>query len=270
MSVPVKPQAPITRLARLLGPDDPAPYSVERAAGTSPFVLTCDHAGKVVPRRLGTLGLPQAELDRHIGWDIGAAGVTRRLAAGLDAFAILSTYSRLVIDANRDPAVPSSIATISELTEVPGNVGLVPDERAARIVEVFEPYHNRIAAELDQRQAAGRPTILVAVHSFTPVFKGVARAWHAGVLYNRMPALPHAVLAGLRAEPGLVVGDNEPYAVSDATDYTVPVHGERRALPHVEIEIRQDLIAGADGQAEWAERLQRVLVGAAASLGLPH
>ncbi len=166
-------------------------------------------------------------------------------------------YSRLVIDCNRAPGVPTSIVEISERTKIPGNIGISDTERAARADEILWPYQNRIAAELEAR--AGRPTVLIAMHSFTPVFKGVARPWHAGVLFNRDERFARIVLNLLQQEPGLVVGENEPYAVSDLTDYTVPVHGEKRGLPHVEIEIRQDLIADEAGQKQWSEIFIRLL-----------
>jgi predicted N-formylglutamate amidohydrolase len=246
----------------LLDPDEPDPVIVDNEAGPSVFFLTCDHAGRAIPRRLGRLGLPEAETLRHIAWDIGIGAVGQGLSSLLDAACIRQTYSRLVIDCNRDPAVPSSIPEVSETTEIPGNRHLSDAARAARREAVFRPYHERIAAALDRRAAAGRPTALIALHSFTPVFKGEVRRWHAAVLFNRDPRLARVLAALLRAEGGLVVGENEPYAVSDLTDYTVPVHGERRGLPHVEIEIRQDLVGESDGQAVWAERLARLLPAA--------
>lgn len=244
---------------RLLDADEPPPFTVEHPDGTSPFVLTADHAGKLLPRRLGDLGVSAAELQRHIAWDIGIAGTSRRLADKLDAFLILQTYSRLLIDCNRSPEVPSSICVMSELTEVPGNRDLGAAQRQIRIAEIFEPYHARIVAELDRRRAEGRPTVLIAMHSFTPVFKGVSRPWHIGVLYNRDPSFAHDLRDLLKAEGDLTVGDNEPYFISDESDYGIPVHGERRGLPHVELEIRQDLIAEEAGQEAWAERLARLL-----------
>jgi predicted N-formylglutamate amidohydrolase len=244
----------------LLGPDEPPPVVLENADGSSPFFLVCDHAGRAFPRRLGTLGLPETETRRHIAWDIGIAGVGRELSRRLDAPLLLQTYSRLVIDCNRDPAVPSSIPAISETTEIPGNRGLDAAAREARAAAIFRPYHAALAAALDRRRAG----ILVALHSFTPVFKGVARPWHVGVLYNRDRRIAAPLLALLRAEADLVVGDNQPYAVTDHSDYTMPVHGERRGLPSIEIEIRQDLIAEPFGQAAWAERLARLLPLAAA------
>lgn len=246
----------------LIAPDEPQPATLLNESGRSVFFLTCDHGGRAFPRSLGRLGLPEAETWRHIAWDIGIAGVGRLLSQRLDAALILQSYSRLVIDCNRDPRVASSIPTISESTEIPDNWGLSEGERAARRAAIFEPYHAALAAALDARAAAGRETVLVALHSFTPVFKGVARPWQAGVLFNRDDRLARPLIAALRREPGLAVGENEPYRVTDKSDYTVPVHGERRGLMHVEIEIRQDQIGEAPGQAGWAERLARVLPAA--------
>ena len=247
--------------ATLLGADDPAPFTVHRAHGDSPFVLIADHAGQRIPARLGDLGLAQAELDRHIGWDIGIAGLAERLSEKLDAFAILQTYSRLVIDCNRPLEAPGSIVAVSDGTAVPGNEGLDDDAKTARALEIFAPYHARITQELDRRSEETPAPVLISLHSFTPVFAGFVRPWHTGVLYHRDTRLAHALRDALRAEAGLVVGDNEPYAVSDTSDFAVPVHGEQRGLLHVELEIRQDLIADTAGQEEWAERLARILPG---------
>jgi predicted N-formylglutamate amidohydrolase len=244
---------------QLLAPGEPPPVTVRNPGGASPFLIVADHAGNLVPRALGDLGVSEAERARHIGWDIGIAGVVRLLADALDATLVQQNYSRLVIDCNRAPGVPSSMPEVSELTPVPGNVGLTEADKTARVREIFRPYHDAIEAELDRRRKSGRPAALVAMHSFTPSFKGVARPWHAGVLYNRDPRFAHLVMALLKREAGLVLGDNEPYSVSDDTDYTVPVHGERRGLHHVAIEIRQDLIAQEKGQQDWAALLTRLL-----------
>jgi predicted N-formylglutamate amidohydrolase len=180
---------------------------------------------------------------------------------------VLQSYSRLVIDCNRDPKVESAMPLISETTEIPGNRDLDPREVEARIAEIFRPYHDRITAIMDARAVAGRPTILVALHSFTPYYEGWgARPWHIGILYNRDDRLPRVMLELLRAEPGLTVGDNEPYKISDETDYTIPVHGERRGVVHVEIEVRHDGIETGDGQMVWAERLVHFLRQAAGRL----
>lgn len=244
--------------APLLGGDDPAIYAIHRAQGASPYLLLADHAGQRVPRALQGLGLPQAELDRHIGWDIGIAGVTRALSERLDAWAIEQTYSRLLIDCNRPLASPTLIPETSDGTVVPGNAGLSDAQRQQRIDAIHAPYHARIEAELDARVNGARPTLLVMMHSFTPAMNGMQRPWHAGVLYHRDTRFAHALLRALRDEGDLVVGDNEPYSVSSTSDYAVPVHGEGRGLVHVELEIRQDLIADAAGQHAWAERLARV------------
>jgi len=250
----------------LLAPDDPAAFRVEREHGQSPFLLICDHAGACVPRQLGSLGLSAEDLRRHIALDIGAAEVATQLAASLDAFLILQTYSRLVIDCNRPPGSAQSIVRVSENTRIPGNESLSLADVLAREQEIFQPYHQRICAELDRREAAQRRSILVAVHSFTPVFHGQQRSWHAGVLYNRDRRLAATLLQALRADPDLVVGDNEPYAASDSTDYAIPVYGEQRGLLHVGIELRQDLLAEQAGRREWAGRLAQALLAAAARL----
>ena len=230
---------------------------VSHAAGRSPFFIACDHASRRIPRALGTLGLPESALQRHIAWDIGAWAVALRLADALDAFTIGQAYSRLVIDCNRPPQVPSAIPEISEATPIPGNIGIDVAARAVRVEQIFRPYHDRIAAELDAR--ADAPTLLVAVHSFTPVYKGVARPWHAGVLFNQDAGISRVMLELLRAEEGLVIGENQPYSVSDTSDYTAPIHAEARGLPYLELEIRQDLIAHDAGQQAWADRLIRLL-----------
>jgi predicted N-formylglutamate amidohydrolase len=243
----------------LLAAGDQEPVSIYNPSGTSPLVLVADHAGNRLPRALGTLGLPQAELERHIAWDIGIAGVAHLLADALDAVLIRQNYSRLVVDCNRPPGSPASMPEVSELTAIPGNAGLSEAARAAREGEIFWPYHRTIERELDRRQQANRPAALIALHSFTPVFKGVTRGMHAAVLYHRNPRFPRELLSLLRQQRDLIVGDNEPYFVSDATDFTIPVHGERRNLPHVLMEIRQDLIAGEPGQQQWAALLARLL-----------
>jgi len=248
--------------ASLLEPDEPAPVTLDNQAGSSVFFLTCDHAGRAIPRRLGRLGLPEPETERHIAWDIGIGAVGRQISRLLDATVVLQSYSRLVIDCNRDPNVPSSIPEISETTEIPGNRDLGEAARSARFEAIFRPYHEGIAAALDRRAAAGRASVLVALHSFTPVFKGMARPWHVGVLYNRDPRFAHLLMELLKREEGLFVGDNEPYSVTDASDYTIPVHGERRGLHHVAIEIRQDLITDDKGQRTWGPMLARLLAQA--------
>jgi predicted N-formylglutamate amidohydrolase len=243
----------------LLVKDDVPPVEEENAAGSSSFLLTCDHYGRAIPRRLGDLGLPEIELTRHIAWDIGIAGVANALSKHLGAHLIAQRYSRLVIDCNRPLTSPSSIPRISEATIIPGNEGLSRDAAAARRQQVFDPYHRRIREVIDRRLREGIPTVLVSLHSFTPVYASIARPWHVGTLYQRDTRLPRLLLQRLRAEGDLVAGDNEPYAVSDETDYTIPVHGEARGLMNTGIEIRQDLIADQASERQWADRLARIL-----------
>jgi predicted N-formylglutamate amidohydrolase len=242
----------------LLGSAEVPPVHELNATGRSPFLITCDHYGRLIPRGLGDLGLPESELTRHIAWDIGIAGVAEALSKHLDAHLVAQRYSRLVIDCNRPPTAPSSIPIVSEATTIPGNEGLASDAAQTRRRQIFEPYHRRIDEIIDARIAAGMPTVLVSLHSFTPVYAGIARPWHIGTLYHRDTKLPPLLLKHLRAEPDLVAGDNEPYAVSDETDYTIPAHGEARGLMNSGIEIRQDLIGDQSGQREWAHRLARI------------
>lgn len=242
----------------LLGSADVPPVLEDNPASGSPFLLTCDHYGRLTPQRLGDLGLPASELARHIAWDIGIAGVAGALSTQLGAHLIAQRYSRLVIDCNRPPGAPSSIPRISEATTIPANEALSRDAAELRRHAIFDPYHRRIAEVIDARLREGVPTVLVSLHSFTPVYAGIARPWHIGTLYQRDTRLPQLLLKQLRGEGDLVVGDNEPYAVSDETDYTIPVHGEARGLMNTGIEIRQDLIADPAGQQQWADRLARI------------
>jgi predicted N-formylglutamate amidohydrolase len=241
----------------VLRDDEPAPFTVINAHAESPFLLTADHAGRVIPSVLGDLGVAKADLERHIAWDIGIAGVTRRLAAALHAPAVLQTYSRLVIDCNRQPMVASAFPEISEATPIPGNIGLSAAEKLLRRQEIFDPYHAEIARLIHAH--APKRYIYVAMHSFTPVYLGAKRAMHVAVLYNRNPRFSHVLAGLLREETSLVVCENEPYRVTDETDYGVPVHAEAGWLDYAEIEIRQDLIEDIGGQQEWAMRLARIL-----------
>jgi predicted N-formylglutamate amidohydrolase len=251
---------------RLLAADEPPPVLEIGLKGRSNFVIVVDHAGRRIPRCLNDLGLSASQLQRHIAWDIGALGVARQMAEALDAPLIAQNYSRLVIDCNRDPKVATSIPRSSESIEIPGNLELSEADIAVRRSEIFDPYHQRIRALLDERAAAGRPTILVAQHSMTNIYHGVQREMHAAVLYNRDRRFAGLMLDRLRREAGLIVADNQPYLVSDETDYTIPRHGEARTLPHVEIEIRQDLVGDDAGQAEWARRIAHALQDAEKAL----
>ena len=248
----------------LLGPGDPPPFTLFNPVGQAPVVLVCDHASNAIPAVLGQLGLGPEELAQHIAWDIGAAQVTRLLATRLDAPAVLGGYSRLVVDCNRAPGDATSIIEISDSIVIPGNRNLDDAQADARVNAVFWPYHHAITQALAHRwrHGQGQAPALIAIHSFTPTMNGFERPWQVGVLWNRDPRLAEPLIARLRANPELCVGDNEPYSGRDV-GFTMNTHGGAAGLPHVEVEIRQDLIADERGCEYWAvvvgEALEAVL-----------
>lgn len=248
--------------AILLSPDDPAPFAIDNAEGRSPFLLVGDHAGAAIPAALGDLGLKSADRARHIAVDIGVREFGRELARLLDAPFIHQTYSRLVIDCNRDPAHEDVIVIQSDGTSIIGNGALDDAAKQARIAAIHTPYHAAISAMLDARQAAGTETILLSLHSFTPKLDGFIRPWHVGVLHwlGRTDCAM-AMLAQLQGDRTICVGDNAPYRM-DATDYTAPFHAFPRNLRYAEIEIRQDLISDHGGQAHWAGKIQKAATSA--------
>ncbi len=230
------------------------PVAVENAEGSGRFVILCDHASNRFPAEFGSLGLAAAEREAHIVWDLGAIGVSRRFAEMLDAPLVHSTVSRLVVDCNRSLDAPDLMAAISESTTVPGNATLPEAERRRRIASVHEPYHHAIDRLIDERIAAGRKTALIAVHTFTPIFRGVPRPWQIGILFDRDRRLADKLVEALRAS-GRTVGVNEPYSPADGVYYTLERHGQRRGLATAMIEIRNDLAANEDEQQRWAEQL---------------
>lgn len=239
--------------AGFLDPDEPPAFEILNAGGAGSAVLVCDHASNRIPRRLGTLGLAPEQLADHIAWDPGAAEVAYRLSAHLDAPLVSSCYSRLVIDCNRPLANAASVAEQSARVPVPGNLGLTAQARAARAETLFRPYHDAIDRLLDAR--ATRPSLLLSIHSFTPVLNGEQRPWSVGVSHwrdRRFAALLRKALA--RRIDG-IVGDNQPYPIEEAVDYSVPVHGEGRGLHAVMIEIRNDGLRTTAQIDTWAERL---------------
>ena len=219
-------------------------------------LLICEHAGRAVPDHLGNLGLDEDVLSQHIGWDIGAGDVTRLMAERLGVTAVLQRYSRLVIDCNRPTDAPDSILPLSDGITNPGNLDLSDNERAWRITNIFEPFHQAVA---DRLELPGRRAVF-AVHSFTPTLDGIDRPWDAGFLYRRdqrTSALLGEALAALR--PALRIGYNQPYQIDDRSDWFVPVHGEGRGLPHSLIEIRNDHIRDAPGIERWAKDLANAI-----------
>lgn len=240
-------------------PDWPSPIQVLNENGRSDIVLICEHASNHIPAEYDRLGVTEADLQRHIAWDVGAAKVTEGLSRALDAPAFLSTYSRLLVDMNRPFGVPSSMPVRSEATDIPGNIALASQELARRRERIFEPFHAHIGAFLDARAAAGKPTRIVTIHSFTPIFLGVKRPWHAGILFERSDAFARQVIDGLAADRALLIGTNVPYVVDRGEDYAVPIHGTDRGNEAILVEIRHDLIAGDTGIEEWVRRLHDVL-----------
>jgi predicted N-formylglutamate amidohydrolase len=239
----------------LLQPDDPAPVRVVNPDGRAPVLLVCDHASDTMPRRLGTLGVSSRDLQRHIAYDIGAAELGALLAARFDAPLVLSGFSRLVIDCNRTLDDATSIPPVSDGVAIPGNRDLTQDDRRARAASIFVPYHDAIAAQLDRLAAHGPAPCFLSVHSCTPVFAGLRRPWQIGVLWDRDDRIPAPLMAALARDGELCVGDNEPYSGRDGHGYTIPTHAEPRFLPHVLIEVRQDLISDPVGIASWGRRL---------------
>jgi len=240
--------------------DDDAPaFEAANPHGAAPLLIACDHASNRIPARYAGLGLPPAELARHIAWDIGAAEVTRRLAFRLDAPAVLSGVSRLVIDCNRPFDDASSIPELSDGTAIPGNRGLDAAARQARAERHFLPYHREIERRLDGFAARGIVPVFVSVHSFTPAMGGRERPWHVGLLWDGDDRMARPLIAALRRQAGLVVGDNEPYSGADPRGYAIDVYGHRRGLPMAVFEVRQDLIDTRHGALEWADRLSAAL-----------
>lgn len=240
-------------LPPLLGPDEPPAARILNQNGKADLLLICDHASRAVPKALGDLGVPRAEWDRHIAFDIGAEASACRLSERFDAPLVASGYSRLVVDCNRRPEDPAAMPEISDGTPIPGNLGLAPAERARRLRDLHAPYHVAVAAAIAKYRAAGRVPRVVAIHSCTPVFKGFERPWHVGVLWKSDPRLPVPLMKALAETPGVNVGDNQPYDARDGHGYTMRTHCELAGIPHALIELRQDLVDTRAGIAKWAK-----------------
>lgn len=252
-------------MGALLGLDEEP--AVEVRDGSGLFVVVCEHASNRLPRALGLLGLTPADLKRHIAFDPGAAELALLIAAKTGGALVRQRYSRLAIDCNRSPELPDAIATESETTVIPGNRDLSAAAREDRVAAIWRPFHDALAALLDERRRLSRPTVLVTVHSFTPVYRGVARPWHAGIITTAERRFADAVLAELRRDRSLVVGDNQPYSAKDNVDYTIRRHGFDRGLANVMIEVRNDLLTNREAIADWARRLIEALELSAAGPG---
>jgi predicted N-formylglutamate amidohydrolase len=234
------------------------PCEIVAGQGHVRLILLCDHASNRIPAEYGDLGLDASQFERHIAYDIGAAALTRGLAARLGAPAVLSCFSRLLIDPNRGMDDPTLIMRLSDGAVVPGNRYVDADERARRIARFHQPYHHAIAAAVAETKARGHVPFLVSIHSFTPVWRGWQRPWHVGILWDRDEQVARAMIRGFLAQGDLVVGDNEPYHGALEGD-TLNTHGTKAGLPHALIEVRQDLIAAKTGVDEWVERVAKVI-----------
>ena len=233
---------------------------IERIAGDLDrgLLIICDHAANAVPPEYGSLGLGPEDLARHIGYDIGAGALTRALAARLGVPALLTTFSRLLIDPNRGEDDPTLLMRLSDGAIIPGNARADAAEKQRRLTRYYRPYHDAINAALDAGIERGRPPAVFSVHSYTPVWRGWPRPWHAGILWDNDPRFAVPLIDKLRADPHLVVGDNEPYTGALKND-TLYRHGTRRGIAHALLEVRQDLIADDEGVGEWTDRLEPIL-----------
>jgi predicted N-formylglutamate amidohydrolase len=246
----------------LIGSGDPAPFEVFNAEGKTPLLLLCDHASNAVPQTLRGLGLGPSVREQHIAVDIGAADVCRHMAKRLDCPAVLCGYSRLIIDCNRQPGDPTAIPPVSDGVPIPGNQNLTEAQATQRVDEIFWPYHRAIGDTLAHlwRQNPEMPPMVIAMHSFTPCLQdGAVRPWHVGLLWNRDNRMMVPMMASLRNQ-GWTVGDNEPYSGREIA-YTLDSHATAAGLPHVAVEIRQDLIGEPSGVAAWAAHMARSLDG---------
>ncbi len=245
----------------LLGAGDGPPFEIVNPEGKAPVVLICDHAANAVPKSLAGLGLGRDELNRHIGWDAGAAELARLLADRLDAPAVLAGYSRLVIDCNRKLGHETSIPAMSDGTAIPGNRNVTTDGVARRADAIFHPFHRAVEEVIAAVRARGPAPAIMAIHSFTPEMEGVPRPWHISVLWDKDPRIPIPLMAALRRRDGLVVGDNEPYSGREHYGYSTEVHATAAGLPNALIEVREDQIRTADGIARYAGILCDALAG---------
>ena len=250
----------------LLAPDEGPAVEVREGRGS--FVVACEHASNRMPKVLGTLGLSADHLERHIAWDPGAAELSAGISANLGGDLVLQRFSRLVVDCNRDPSDADAITPFSEDTEIPGNVRIAAEVKASRVHALWAPFHVALERLLDLRHATRRPTALATVHSFTPTYRGIARPWHVGIISTAERSLADAMLLVLRRDKALVVGDNQPYSSKDNVDYTIRRHGRDRGLPHVMIEVRNDLLRTIKDIAAWTERLTEALRESADAIGL--
>lgn len=266
LRVPVRVTLGKARAARLLSAAEPRPVRVENAKGKGRCVIVCDHASNRVPKSLDGLGLKKADLQKHIAWDPGTEDIGRHVSKALDAPAVFASYSRLVVDLNRGHDSPECMREVSDHVAVPGNKGLTARDKKQRLDEIFWPYHAEVTRQIRRFTAKGVAPVLISIHSFTPVMDGFRRPWHIGVLWNREEKLAQKLVKELRRNnPGLVIGENEPYSLKavNVTKNTISTHAESKGLPYVILEFRQDLVDTPRKAEKWAkiflESLQPIL-----------
>jgi predicted N-formylglutamate amidohydrolase len=243
----------------LIGPGDPPPYTTYNDHARSPLLVVADHASPFFPAALNQLGLADWVVERHVAWDIGVDKLARFLADELDAQAVLAGFSRLIIDPNRNPADATAIPEISDGISIPGNIGLDEQQRALRVQSFFAPYHDKIAQRLSRFSENGIVPAMISVHTCSPVFDRVVRPWHVGIMWDKDPRIPVPMIKRLQEMDGVCVGDNEPYSGRHPHDFTIDHHAEPAGLPHVGIEVRQDLVKEEDGARKWAGILAAAL-----------
>ena len=245
-----------------IGPHDPPPVTIINRHGASRVLLAGDHVSNAIPLAMGNLGLAPEVLRQHVAYDIGTDKLIRHLAQYLDAPAVLAGYSRLIVDLNRSLEDPTAFPEVSDNIPIPGNQGLSREDKALRISSIYKPYRVAIDEMLNAFRSRGITPALIAIHSFTPAMAGVWRPWHVGLLWDKDPRIPKPLLKRLRAHPeGFNIGDNQPYSGKHPADYTIDHHAETNGLPHVSIEVRQDLIDDDAGAERWAEILHQALAG---------
>lgn len=236
----------------LLSLSDPSPVELLNDQSDHPLLLVCEHAGQAIPEKLMGLGIDRADLDSHIGWDLGAEAVTRLLAKAFGAPAVLQRYSRLVIDCNRPPEAPDAVLEVSDGVEISGNQAVSENDLKARKHAIFDPFQAAVVNCCEQHPRR----IVLSIHSFTPQLGGVDRPWDIGLLFRKDTRTSEKLSQYLQQDhPHLTIGMNQPYQIDDSSDWFVPHHGEARNLPHSLIEIRNDHIRTPEGQVEWANIL---------------
>lgn len=241
-----------------LASDAPPPFTVQNPQSTRPLLLVCDHASREIPTCLGDLGLDPIARRCHLAWDIGAGGLTRALAERLQVTAVFAGYSRLVMDCNRQLTDPSAYLEFGDGVAIVGNAGISAAERAARAEALYWPYHHAIDAEIERLTQAALMPAMIAIHSFTPVMDGVSRPWQMGVLWDTDNRISSVLISRLR-QAGYDVGDNQPYSGRAPQDFTIDYHAEGRGLPHVGLEVRQDLIVDQAGIQKIADLLAEII-----------